>query len=78
MFVRMKIGGHAGEIKEVSYEIGRGLLENERAEKVSFDPDNPAPPPSIEKEVAVNVAPIQIKKAPAKPIAKAAAKRGSK
>lgn len=78
MFVRMKIGGYAGEVREVTYEIGRGLLENHRAEKVSFDPDNPAPPPPIEREVAIDVPPIQSKKAPAKPVAKAAAKRGSK
>lgn len=72
MFVRMKIGARAGEVVEVAYAIGVDLVRDKKAEKVSFDPDSPAPPPALELQATPNVAEIAQKSAAAQPETKKA------
>jgi hypothetical protein len=37
MFVRIKIGAYAGEVREVPFVIGKDLVDNGRADKFTFE-----------------------------------------
>ena len=75
MYVRMKVGAYAGEIREVKYHVGVDLVRDGKAEKVSFDPENPSPPPAVEIAITPDVAEMA-KQVPAEK--KPAPKKGKK
>lgn len=56
MYVRMKIGARKGEVVDVKHALGLELIRDEKAERVEFDPESPAPPPALEIAVTPNVA----------------------
>lgn len=50
MFVRMKTGKYAGEVREVAFEAGRDLIDSGRADKFTFE--GPAELPLVVQSVA--------------------------
>jgi len=48
MYVRMKVGAYAGQVRDVKDHAARLLIREGKAERMVFDPDNPAPPPPAE------------------------------
>lgn len=77
MYVRMKVGAYAGEIREVKYQIGVDLVRDGKAAQVSFDPENPSPPPAVEIAITPDVAEMS-KQAQAPAEKKPALKKGKK
>lgn len=51
MYVRMKTGVYAGEVRDIASHVALELIRNDRAERISFDPDSPEPP--VPAEIAV-------------------------
>ncbi len=67
MYVRMKVGSHAGEVRDVRDHAAHVLIRERKAERVIFDPDDPSPPPPAEIAVTpdAGVTPAIAKPAPA-------------
>lgn len=56
MYVRMKVGAYAGQVRDVKDHAARLLIREGKAERMVFDPDNPAPPPPAEIAVTPDAA----------------------